>query len=194
MASQVDYLKIKMATKKAKLKKDSLFEAEEFELENQDEIEEEAEPEMPEDIDIDPAEIVEEEVEPVEDVDLVSLADTIGAVDEEGAIHHIDEGHEKDEDSEELDEEISDSSALPQASTVRICPHCNEEVLDLEVCPLCGNPLNPSVDDVTSGKEIDADGLLLDFDEEESKAVGMDNMYDDKYEELFDDLPYQDKY
>lgn len=182
-----------MATKTTKTKKENLFEAEEFDLDNQEEVEEVEETE-PDDIEFEPEAVIEEEPEAINDVDLVSLADSIGVVDEEGAVisHPNEEADKEDMDEDDLDSEVSDVSAIPQSSTVRICPHCNEEVLDLEICPLCGNPLSPSVDDV-QGKEIDADGLLLDFDEEESK-VGMEGLYDDKYDELFDDLPYQDKY
>jgi|SRR5579872_5391976 len=174
-----------------KTKKDTLFEAEDFDVNTpEEETPEEAEEELPEEPD--ESVLLEEEPNPEEIENLSIVTD-----EEDGEALEIDpatDGEEADatagEKGEENDEEVVSDAG--NAVTIVKCPHCLEDVVDTEdhICPICGNPLKLTAD-MTIVR--DDDDLLLDPEEYENE----DDIYSEKVLkndniDLFEGLSYKE--
>lgn len=81
-----------------------------------------------------------------------------------------------DVDKEDEEEEVK--------SVVTICPHCHEEVLDMEICPLCGNPLKLTADtELLRDTDLDPMADYMDDQDDESfskkKSTDLTGLDDD---------------
>lgn len=184
---------------KIKNKKKNLFEDEEFDLEGENH--EEEKPKQLEELSDEDINLDEITADPMIEEDIV-LDDTEPesnlSEDEILIIPRI--RISKDTDTDDLDEEKDQDNetfeSTPTKSTVIKCPYCSEEVLDMEICPLCGNPLK--ITQETEANREDADLMITDFDIEDQqeypKKRGSVKTLDEQELDLFGGLPYQDQY
>lgn len=172
----------------AKGKKD-IFETEDFDIEDEEKELSNEEDSNIGDEDPSPELLKEEEIV---DTDINSIVED---PDEEiQAISEI----ESDDDEEKEDEE-EDIDTNKQKNVIVKCPHCGEEVLEMETCPVCGKPLKLTLDNDLSREDYD-DLDAYDFDEESDtikSELKKDSINSGTEEELFGGLSYQpapDKY
>ncbi len=174
-----------MTKSKTKSKKE-LFDDEEFDAKAEDTMDESENDEIAlEDLDIQPDEIPPEELVDVSTEELSNIEEIANNIEEEDdiVVPLADVGDDIEETKEE---EVTTTK-----SVVIQCPHCKEEVLDMDICPLCGNKLQLTADAVAPREEFDPimeEDEAYEVDEEEKylKKRGMDS--------LFDGLPYQNDY
>ena len=180
--------------------KKKLFEDEEFELAQDEEAEEE--PGLPEDI-VPSDDQLNIEIEEPDDIPLEEvIADPGNEEDEDdelvarsSAAHSLIppdlmdadfNDNDKEEDGDTLEESVT-----PAATRVRICPNCNEEVVeeatDIPLCPLCGFPLKQGV---SAGEINDVDYDQVEFDDEQNYGANIAEITEDG--DLYGGLPYQD--
>jgi hypothetical protein len=177
-------------TKKAK----ELFEDEEFDasLENLEEEEQAEEEAMPDEPPLEDLTKEELEVDPIAiDEDIEKLADDEGEGEEDEVVviaksPVVSAKEEEVAADTEEEETTADDKKQPKSVVVK-CPHCGEEVLDMETCPLCGNPLKLTADTELVHDDDDELDLMEEFDDKPEKA--QPNLAND--DTLFEGLPYQ---